>query len=153
MYRQVVYCQVVGLTLGRFAILDARGRSPDVRSSRPPIVRPRGRGSLPRLPAVGDCVRRCAGLPASASRSGRGVAGPNPATPTMFPGLRKRSPADIATDRIGGRADLLSAVLLRQVIPPPRPSLLVWDLHLPSRLGARDYAPLLKNRAGVSCKG
>ena len=30
-----------------FAILDARGRSPDVRSSRPPIVRPRGRGSLP----------------------------------------------------------------------------------------------------------
>jgi len=56
------YRQVVGLTLGRFAILDARGRSPDVRSSRPPIVRPRGRGSLPRLPAVGDCVRRCAGL-------------------------------------------------------------------------------------------
>ena len=61
------YRQAVGLTLCRIAILDARGRSPDVRSSRPPIVRPRGRGSLPRLPAVGDCVRRCAGLTLSAN--------------------------------------------------------------------------------------
>jgi hypothetical protein len=42
---------LVGLTLGLVRILDARGRSPHVRSSRPPTVRPRGRGSLPRLPA------------------------------------------------------------------------------------------------------
>src|SRR5712672_3421141 len=34
------------------------GRSPHVRSGRPPIVGPRGRGSLPRLPAVNDGVRR-----------------------------------------------------------------------------------------------
>ncbi len=52
--------QLVGPTLGRVAILDARGRSPHVRSGRPPIVGPRGRGSLPRLPAVGDGVRRSA---------------------------------------------------------------------------------------------
>ena len=31
-------------------ILDARGRPPNVRSSSQPIVRPRSRGSLPRLP-------------------------------------------------------------------------------------------------------
>jgi hypothetical protein len=69
-----MYRQVVGLTLGRFAILDARGRSPDVRSSRPPIVRPRGRRSLPRLPAVGDCVRRCSGnLPAVLGRRSLGT--------------------------------------------------------------------------------
>jgi hypothetical protein len=52
------FSQLVGPTLGRVAILDARGRSPHVRSGRPPIVGPRGRGSLPRLPAVGDGVRR-----------------------------------------------------------------------------------------------
>src|SRR6267378_6230388 len=40
----------VGLTLGQVRSFDARGRSPHVRSSRPPIVGPRGRGSLPRLP-------------------------------------------------------------------------------------------------------
>jgi hypothetical protein len=34
------------------------GRSPHVRSGRLPIVGPRGRGSLPRFPAVGDGVRR-----------------------------------------------------------------------------------------------
>src|SRR5258706_14747261 len=55
--------QLVGPTLGRVAILDARGRSPHVRSGRPPIVGPRGRGSLPRLPAVGDGVRRSRLLP------------------------------------------------------------------------------------------
>src|SRR5262249_1153357 len=33
-----------------WTILDARGRSPHVRSSSQPIVRPRSRGSLPRLP-------------------------------------------------------------------------------------------------------
>ena len=33
-----------------WTILDARGRSPNVRSSSQPIVRPRSRGSLPRLP-------------------------------------------------------------------------------------------------------
>src|SRR6266403_1157964 len=54
------FSQLVGPTLGRVAILDARGRSPHVRSGRPPIVGPRGRGSLPRLPAVGDGVRRSA---------------------------------------------------------------------------------------------
>src|SRR5882762_4139811 len=48
------FSQLVSPTLGRVAILDARGRSPHVRSGRPPIVGPRGRGSLPRLPAVGD---------------------------------------------------------------------------------------------------
>src|SRR5216684_5802209 len=52
------FAQLVGPTLGRVATLDARGRSPHVRSGRPPIVGPRGRGSLPRLPAVGDGVRR-----------------------------------------------------------------------------------------------
>jgi hypothetical protein len=41
---------LVGLTLGQVRSFDARGRSPHVRSSRPPIVGPRGRGSLPRLP-------------------------------------------------------------------------------------------------------
>src|SRR6266853_3031088 len=40
--------QLVGPTLGRVTILNARGRSPHVRSGRPPIVGPRGRGSLPR---------------------------------------------------------------------------------------------------------
>ena len=35
-----------------WTILDARGRSPNVRSSSQPIVRPRSRGSLPRLPYV-----------------------------------------------------------------------------------------------------
>ncbi len=48
------FSQLVGPTLGRVAILDARGRSPHVRSGRPPIVGPRGRGSLPRLPAAGE---------------------------------------------------------------------------------------------------
>jgi hypothetical protein len=47
------FSQLVGPTLGRVAILDARGRSPHVRSGRPPIVGPRGRGSLPRFPAAG----------------------------------------------------------------------------------------------------
>jgi hypothetical protein len=43
-------------------ILDARGRSPIVRSSSQPTVRPRSRGSLPRLPyrdeapAIRNCV-------------------------------------------------------------------------------------------------
>src|SRR3981081_216759 len=36
--------------LGAWTILDARGRPPNVRSSSRPIVRPRSRGSLPRLP-------------------------------------------------------------------------------------------------------
>jgi hypothetical protein len=35
-----------------WTILDARGRSPNVRSSSQPTVRPRSRGSLPRLPYV-----------------------------------------------------------------------------------------------------
>ena len=39
----------VGLTSG-LVDLDARGRSPNVRSSSQPTVRPRSRGSLPRLP-------------------------------------------------------------------------------------------------------
>src|SRR5262249_4610184 len=39
----------VGLTSG-LVDLDARGRSPHVRSRRQPTVRPRSRGSLPRLP-------------------------------------------------------------------------------------------------------
>jgi hypothetical protein len=43
------FAQLVGPTLGRVATLDARGRSPHVRSGRPPIVGPRARGSLPRL--------------------------------------------------------------------------------------------------------
>src|SRR6266446_3366549 len=57
------FSQLVGPTLGRVAILDARGRSPYVRSSRPPIVGPRGRGSLPRLPAVNDGVGQSRLLP------------------------------------------------------------------------------------------
>jgi len=47
------FSQLVGPTLGRVAILDARGRSPHVHPGRPLIVGPRGRGSLPRLPAFG----------------------------------------------------------------------------------------------------
>src|SRR5260370_10067 len=37
----------VGLTLGQARSFDARGRSPHMRSSRPPIVVPRSRGRSP----------------------------------------------------------------------------------------------------------
>src|ERR1700730_19145474 len=39
-------------------ILDARGRPPNVRSSSQPIVRPRSRGSLPRLPLAVSVAHR-----------------------------------------------------------------------------------------------
>ena len=60
---------LVGLTLGQVRSFDARGRSPHVRSSRPPIVGPRGRGSLPRLPYYYQRERGADKCPASESNS------------------------------------------------------------------------------------
>src|SRR5258706_6489439 len=60
---------LVGLTLGQVRSFDARVRSPHVRSSRPPIVGPRGRGSLPRLPYYYQRERGADKCPASESNS------------------------------------------------------------------------------------
>src|SRR5712672_3087386 len=65
----------VGLTLGQVRSFDARGRSPHVRSSRPPIVGPRSRGSLPRLPC-NDSHQAMTLTPAKKSRNRFGARAP-----------------------------------------------------------------------------
>jgi hypothetical protein len=67
-YTDISDCSV-GLTLGQVRSFDARGRSPHVRSSRPPIVGPRGRGSLPGYLATVKANAARIKCPASESNS------------------------------------------------------------------------------------
>jgi hypothetical protein len=64
-----------------WTILDARGRSPNVRSSSQPIVRPRSRGSLPRLPYAALDWRPGRKCYFNASASARSVGAPRGRVP------------------------------------------------------------------------
>src|SRR5258708_33524308 len=97
--RRYVLLAIGWSDLGRVATLDARGRSPHVRSGRPPIVGPRGRGSLPRLPAVGDGVRR-----------------PRSVAAVILPAIAAVATVSIAT---ASAAAAIAHVTVAAVAPPP----------------------------------